>query len=265
MCRVMSGVQITTAEVMEMLNEETRRKLRELNLSELIEAIDSQSQDASYITLSFEDRMKMVVDFVYQKKYNSKVQRLIKMSKFRITNASYHDICYIDRGVDRQAMMEISTCQFIDTNSSVIFHGFTGSGKSYLACAIGKQACMQGIGTRYIRIPDLLMLRDEAVLTNQGVSKLLKKFSNYKLLILDEWLLDNLSDEEQHFVFELIERRHDTTSTIFCTQYKKEDWHSRLGGGVHADAIMDRIVHNVVWIYAGNLNMREYYSNQKVR
>jgi DNA replication protein DnaC len=260
----MSEVQITTVEVMEMLNEETRRKLRELNLSEMIEAIDSQSRESALITLSFEDRMKMVVDYVYQKKYNTKVQRLIKISKFRITNATYHDICYIDRGLDRQAIIEISTCQFIDTHTSLIFHGFTGSGKSYLACAIGKQACMQGISTRYIRIPDLLMLRDEAILTSQGISKLLKKFSNYKLLILDEWLLDDLSDEEQHFLFELIERRHDTTSTIFCTQYKKEDWHSRLGGGVHADAIMDRIVHNAVWIYAGNLNMREYCSRQRL-
>ena len=246
-----------------MLNEETRRKLRELNLSEMIEAIDNQSQDPFYINLSFEDRMKLAIDFLYQKKFNGKVQRLIKISKFRITNAAYHDICYVDRGLDRQAMAEISTCQFIDTSSSVIFHGFTGSGKSYLACAIGKQACMQGIGTRYIRIPDLLVLRDEANLTNKGIPKLIKKFSNYKLLILDEWLLDDLSEVEQHFIFELIERRHDSTSTIFCTQYKKEDWHSRLGGGVHADAIMDRIVHNVVWIYTGNLNMREYYSKQK--
>jgi len=247
-----------------MLNEDTRRKLRELNLNEMIEAIDCQSQDSGYITLPFEDRMKLVVDFVYQKKYNSKVQRLIKLSKFRITNATYHDIFYIDRGIDRQAVTGISTCQFIDTNTSIVFYGFTGSGKSYLACAIGKQACVQGISTRYIRIPDLLMLRDEAVLINQGISKLLKKFSNYKLLILDEWLLDDLSDEEQHFMFELIERRHDTTSTIFCTQYKKEDWHSRLGGGIHADAIMDRIVHNAVWIYAGTLNMREQNSKQRL-
>ena len=246
-----------------MLNEETRRKLRELNLSEMIDAIDSQSKDSSYITLSFEERMKMAVDFVYQKKYNSKVQRLIKISNFRITNAAYHDISYIDRGLDRHVMLEISTCQFIDTNTNVIFHGFTGSGKSYLACAIGKQACMLGISTRYIRIPDLLMLRDEAMLKSQGISKLLKKFSNYKLLLLDEWLFDDLSDEEQHFLFELMERRHDGTSTIFCTQYKKEAWHSRLGGGVHADAIMDRIVHNAIWIYAGNLNMREHCSRQK--
>ena len=247
---------------MSLLNEETRRKLRELNLSEMIDAIDTQSQDVGYSTLSFEDRMKLAVDYVYQKKYNTKVQRLIKMARFRLTNAAFNDIYYIDRGLDRQKLMALSNCQFIDTSTSVIFHGFSGSGKSYLACALGRQACLQGIRTRYIRTPDLFMLRDEASLTQQGISKLLKKFSSYKLLILDEWLLDDLSDEEQHFLLELIERRHDCSSTIFCTQYKKEDWHSRLGGGVHADAMMDRIVHNAVWVYSGNKNMREFYSKK---
>jgi DNA replication protein DnaC len=247
---------------MSLLNEETRRKLRELNLSEIIDAIDTQSQDVGYSTLSFEDRMKLAVDYVYQKKYNTKVQRLIKMAKFRLTNAAFNDIYYIDRGLDRQKLMALSNCQFIDTSTSVIFHGFSGSGKSYLACALGRQACLQGIRTRYIRTPDLFMLRDEAALTQQGIPKLLKKFSSYKLLILDEWLLDDLSDEEQRFLLELIERRHDCSSTIFCTQYKKEDWHSRLGGGVHADAMMDRIVHNAVWVYSGNKNMREFYSKK---
>ncbi|MBS7528850.1 ATP-binding protein [Fusibacter paucivorans] len=246
-----------------MLNEETRRKLRELNLDEMIEAIDQQSQDINCAVMSFEDRMKLAVDFVYQKKYNGKVQRLIKLAKFRIGNASFHDIHYIDRGLDKEKLIGLSTAQFIDTSSSIVFHGFAGSGKSFLACALGRQACKQGIRTRYIRIPDLLLLRDEATLSPQGISKLLKKFSAYKLLILDEWLLDDLSDEEQHFLFELIERRHDSSSTIFCTQFKKEDWHVRLGGGVHAEAMMDRIVHNAFWIYSGNLNMRQFYSNQK--
>lgn len=247
---------------MSLLNEETRRKLRELNLSEMIDAIDTHSQDVGYTTLSFEDRMELAVDYVYQKKYNTKVQRLINMAKFRLTNAAFNDIYYIDRGLDRQKLMVLSNCQFIDTSTSVIFHGFSGSGKSYLACALGRQACLQGIRTRYIRTPDLFMLRDEASLTQQGIPKLLKKFSSYKLLILDEWLLDDLSDEEQHLLLELIERRYDCSSTIFCTQYKKEDWHSRLGGGVHADAMMDRIVHNAVWIYSGNKNMREFYSKK---
>ena len=228
----------------------------------MVDAIDQQSQNIGYSTMSYEDRMKMAIDFVYQKKYNNKVQRLINSAKFRISNASFNDIYYIDRGIDKEKLLSLSTAQFIDTNSSVIFYGFTGSGKSYLACALGKQACMQGIRTRYIRLPDLLMLRDKATMIPQGISKLLKKFTNYKLLILDEWLLDDLSDEDQHFLFELIERRHDSSSTVFCTQFKKDDWHARLGGGVHADAMMDRIVHNAAWMFTGNLNMRQFYAKE---
>lgn len=247
---------------MTIINEETRRKLRELNFSEFIDAIEIQSQGVDYAILTFEDRIKVAVDYVYQKKYNSKVQSLIKLSKFRMPNAVLNDVYYADRGLDQQRLLTLSSCQFIDMSSSIVFHGFTGSGKSYLACAIGRQACMQGIRTRYIRIPDLLILRDEASLIKQGISKLLKKFSSYKLLILDEWLLDSLTDEEQHFLFELIERRHDCSSTIFCTQFKKDEWHPRLGGGVHADAMMDRIVHNAIWVYSGNINMREYLANK---
>jgi len=153
------------------MNEETRRKLRELNLSEMIEAIDQQAHDIGYSGIAFEDRMKLAIDFVYQKKYNGKVERLINSAKFRIANASFSDIHYIDRGLEKEKLLNLSTVQFIDMNSNIIFHGFTGSGKSYLACALGKQACMQGIKTRYIRIPDLLMLRDEATLAPQGISK----------------------------------------------------------------------------------------------
>lgn len=245
------------------LNEETRRKLRELNLNEVIDILDAQAKHAEHLELSFNERLQMIIDHVYQVKYNNKVERLINSAKFRITNASTVDIHYIDRGLDKSLLMSLSTAQFIDNSINVIFHGFTGSGKSYLACAVGKEACLRGIRTRYIRLPDLLMLRDEASLVSQGIAKLLKKFSNFKLLIIDEWLLDELSDEEQHFIFELIERRHDSTSTIFCTQFKVEDWHERLGGGVHADAMMDRIVHNAAWVYAGDLNMRQYYSKNK--
>ena len=243
-----------------MMNDETKRKLRELNLSEIITAIEIQNQDISYTSLPFDDRIQRMVDYLYQEKYNSKVHRLIKLSNFRLSKAEVNDIHYIERGIDRQTIQQLSTCQFIEIHSNIIFQGFTGSGKTFLACAIGRQTCKQGIRTRYIRIPDLLMERDEATLKSQGIPKLLKKYTSYNLLILDEWLLDGLSEEEQHFLFELMERRHDGTSTIFCTQYRREDWHARLGGGVHADAIMDRIVHNAVWVETGSMNMREFYS-----
>ncbi|MDD2554318.1 MAG: ATP-binding protein [Desulfotomaculaceae bacterium] len=245
-----------------MINDETRRKLYEIGMEEMITALDLQSVDNTYTTLPFDDRIKMLVDYVYQEKYNGKVKRLLKQARFRIPNAEVHDIYYSDRGLDRDIFMELSTCQFIHNNSNIIFQGFTGSGKSYLACSIGRQACKQGIRTRYIRVPDLLMARDEAAEEKMGIGKLLKKYSNYRLLLLDEWLLNDYSDEELHFLFELLERRHEQVSTVFCTQYKLEDWHTRLGGGVLADSIMDRIIHKSFRVYSGSLNMREFYARR---
>lgn len=98
----------------------------------------------------------------------------------------------------------------------------------------------------------------------QGVRKLLKRYSGYPILVLDEWLLDEFDDRQISFVLELVERRYDVGSTIFCTQYHQGDWHSRLGGGVHADAIMDRIVHNCAWVDMGEFNMRKYISEQRM-
>ena len=234
-----------------MLNEETRRKLREMNFGELVDALDLQEKQAEYLALPFDDRINLAVDYAYSAKYNAKVHRLIKAAKFRIADAVLSNIHYENRGLDKDLLLTLGTCGFVSNNQPVVINGFTGS------CAIGRQACMQGFRSRYIRVPDLMELLSEATLTTSGRSKLLKKFSGYRLLILDEWLLNDLTELEQHFFFELIERRYDCTSTIFCTQYKREDWHSRLGGGIHADSMMDRIVHTAAWVYSGNINMRE--------
>lgn len=106
---------------MSILNEETRRKLRELNLNEVIEAVDLQSQNIDYTHMSFDDRMKLIVDYVYQEKYNHKVKRLVKGAKFRVSNAAVTDIYYPERGLDKNGLLNLSTGQYIDTNSSVIF------------------------------------------------------------------------------------------------------------------------------------------------
>ena len=241
-----------------MINDETKRKLRELNLGEIITVLEIQQGDVNVVTLPFDERFQRITDYLYQEKYNSKIQRLIKLSNFRLPKAEVRNIVYEGRDLNRDAIQELSTVQFAQNNTNVILQGFTGSGKTFLACALGKQACKQMIRTHYIRVPDLLVEHDEATITPKSNARLLKKYSGYGLLILDEWLLEDISEEEQHFLFELIERRHDSFATIFCTQYRKDDWHSRLGGGIHADAIMDRIVHNAFWIETGSLNMREY-------
>ena len=112
-------------------------------------------------------------------------------------------------------------------------------------------------------MPDLLMVREEDLAAGISESKILKKYEHYKVLIVDEWLMDPLDPDQMRFFLELVDRRHDKSSTIWCSQYPIEDWHARLGGGTHADAIMDRIVHNAITLPTGEVNMRELTSPNK--
>ena len=241
-----------------MINDETKRKLRELKLNEIIAILELQQADKNTIILSFNERIQQIVDYLYQEKYNNRIKMLMRMANFRLPKADINCIYYEERGINKNTITELSTCQFVDNHINIIFQGFTGSGKTYLACAIGRAACKLQIKTRYIRLPDLLMEYQESQLLPKGKAKFLKKYEGCNVLIIDEWLLEDMTDDEQRFILELIERRYDSSSTIFCTQYKKDEWHSRLGGGIRADAIMDRIVHNATWIETGKLNMREY-------
>lgn len=246
-----------------MLNDETKRKLRELNISEVIDAIEYQDQDPVTVSLPFEERLQRIVDYLYQEKYNSKIQRLIKSAKFRFPQADVHSIYYEGRTLNRESINELSTAQFIRNRHSIVFQGYTGSGKTFLACAIGKEACRQQVRTRYIRLPDLLMEYGDAKIIPGQEKKIISRYSKIPLLILDEWLMADISADELHFLFELTEHRSDSTSTIFCTQYSKKDWVKKLGEGVYAEAIVDRYAYNTVWIETGRTNMRKYCANRK--
>ena len=246
-------------EVKTMLNDDTRRKLLELKLPEMAKAIDVQDADIHCVNMSFDERMKMIDDRVHQEKHNESVKRAIRAAKFRV-DADIHSIYHIDRGFTKEETLAVASCKFVEEHKSVVIHGPTGSGKTYLGCAIGKEACKRRLRTRYIRMPDLLMEMDELSVVSTGKLKQLKKYSSYDLLILDEWLFEDLTKDELQYTFELIERRYDNKATIFCTQYPKKDWHNRLAGGIHADSIMDRIVHNAIWLYTGTKNMRELTS-----
>ena len=241
-----------------MNNDETRRKLREMNFGEAVAGLEAQQSDPATVSLPFDERIQRLVDYIYQEKYNNRIQRLIKAARLRFPQADSQGILYDRRGLDRNLLGELFQCQYISHRQSIILQGFTGSGKTYLACALGKQACLNQVKTQYIRLPDLLMEYDDASLLPGKQKKLLDKYGRIPLLILDEWPVSDISDSELYFLFELMERRSDATSTIFCTQYRKDDWIMRLGGGVQAEAIVDRYAHTAYWIETGSMNMREY-------
>ncbi len=109
----------------------------------------------------------------------------------------------------------------------------------------------------YIRCPDLEDLWRESRERPGGERKFTRKYAAFQVLVVDEWLLDCPDELFRGFLLELMEARYGSCSTIFCTQFRQKDWHARLGGGVHADAIMDRIVHGTAWVGMGEFNMRQ--------
>ena len=144
--------------------------------------------------------------------------------------------------------------------------GATGSGKTYLACAFGMEACRQRYKTKYVRLPDLLLELEMA--RNDGTYKKVQgKYANPVLLIIDEWLLLKPTESEQHDILELLHRRRRRSSTIFCSQYDSNGWYDQLGGDDSplAEAILDRIKHDAYKINiiptdpANYRSMREVY------
>lgn len=240
-----------------MLDPETRRKVRELKVPGLLDAIDMVGTDDSYAALSFEDKVKVLVDYAYQEATNAKVDRLIRQAHLRLPQADISNIDYEGRPISRDLVLELGTSQFVSAATDVILEGFTGTGKSHLACALGKQACKHGIRTLYIRMPDMLAYRAEKLAAGWPEKRVLNRFAGYKVLILDEHLIDKPTTDQMHFLLELTERRYDNSSTIYCSQYPVEDWHRRMGGGAHAESVLDRIVHNAVRVQMGDVNMRE--------
>ena len=211
-----------------MLNDETRRKLRVLNIGEFIEELEIQQQDPQTLALPFDDRFQLLTDGVYHRKYNDKVRRLIKNAKFRLPKADIHDILYIDkRPLNRGIIADLASCRFVDDCRSIVFQGYPSSGKTFLGCAMAKEACRNQHKTRYIRLPDLLEEYAEKSVLPGGKNKVLNKYAAFKVLVLDEWLMPELSKADVEFLLELTERRFDSTSTIFCTLYKREDWVKR--------------------------------------
>ena len=246
-----------------MIDDETRRKLREMSMGEMVDALDLQGSDRTCAAMPFEGRVLMMVDYTYEEKRGASVRRLTARAHLRFPDADMGEMIYEGRGIDGVLIRETGTCQFMADSRNVVIEGCTGTGKSYLACCIARRACAMRRSARYVRLPDLLMERDELAATERSDAKILKKYARYELLVIDEWLTEDVGDVAVRFLFELIERRYLSHSTVLCTQYTPAEWHGRLGGGVQADAMVDRLIHGAVRIDLGDVNVRKLLSARR--
>jgi DNA replication protein DnaC len=243
-----------------MMNEQTLSKLIEMKLSGMAEAYKEQALNKDFQKMSFEDRFSILVDLEHSRRKSNKLQRLVKTATFINSNACIEDLEYHeDRRLDKALILRLASGTYIHDSHNIILKGPTGSGKSFLATAFGISACRQLYNVKYIRLPELL---DELTLaklaTDGSYRKGIKKYTKVDLLILDEWLLTDLSTDEAAILLEITEARHKVGSTIYCSQIDPNGWHIKLGNETIAEAILDRIIHDSYQILLdGEVSMRE--------
>jgi DNA replication protein DnaC len=224
-----------------MLNQQTLDQLLRLKLKGMSYAYQEQLQQPAQ-DLSFEERFGLMVDREWTYREDLRLKRLLKVAKLR-EPACVEDIDYRHpRGLDRSVLKTIASCQWITKSQNLILIGPTGSGKTYLACALANQACRLGFMTLYVRISKLL--QDFQIAKADGsYAKLLTKLAKLNLLIIDDWGLTPLTPAERRDLLEILDDRYNRGSTLITSQFPITTWHELIGEPTIADAILDRLVH----------------------
>jgi DNA replication protein DnaC len=226
-----------------MLTEPTVEKLRTLRLDTMAQGYLEQKQKSDLNELGFDERFGLLVDAEYLSRENKRLSRRLREAKLRLGQACLEDVDYPPkRELDKATVRQLTTCRWVEEHHNVLITGLTGTGKSYLACALANQACRKGYRALYCRASRLF---DELVLARATGThvRVLAKLARMDVLVIDDWGLRALTEPERLDLLEILEDRHGARSTILTSQLPPEKWHDRLGDPTLADAILDRLVH----------------------
>jgi DNA replication protein DnaC len=245
-----------------MLNQQTLDKMYVMKLSGMADAFKLQLGCAEHTRLSFDERLGLLVDAEHMAREQRRLTNRLRVARLRHA-ASLEDVDFKHpRGLDRQQVLSLGNCDFVEKRYNLIIGGPTGIGKSYLACAFVERACRRGYNAAYVRLPRLL--QQLAVARGDGsYTRILERMARFDLLAIDDWLITPLRDSERRDLVEVVEDRSERTSTLIASQLAVKNWHASIGDPNLADSICDRLLHNAHRIDLKGPSMRRSKPEKK--
>ena len=236
---------------------QTLSRLRQLRLGAMAGALERQcEQPNTYDELSFTERVGLLVERECIEREQRKQSRLIRDARFRL-RAHLSDIDYThSRNLRKAQIAELGEGDWIDRARNLLITGPCGSGKTWIACAVGHNACLRGITVRYYRVSRLFLALSQAK-ADGSYNKLLAKLARVRVLIIDDWGLEKITTAQRYDLMEIMDDRYGESSTVVISQLPVSEWHGIIGDNTVADAILDRIVHNSHRLELGGESMRK--------
>lgn len=219
-------------------------QLRQLKLGGLAGALQTQlEQPGTYEGLSFSERLGLLLEQETTTREQRKQERLVRQARFKLA-ARVQDIDYgHPRNVTQSQIAQLAQGDWIRRAQNLLITGPCGSGKTYLACALGHSACLRGHSARYYRLSRLLLELTQAK-ADGSYRKLLQQLGKLELLVIDDWGLEGLTAPQRNDLLEIMDDRHGSSATLMISQLPTDQWYTSIGDNTLADAILDRLMHN---------------------
>jgi DNA replication protein DnaC len=244
-----------------MLLQQTIEQLHALRLTGMAQALDDQRGQPDLDALTFADRFALLLEREVTARADRRLTRLLQLAKLRLA-ASVEELDFkAPRGLDRSVLLRLAASDWVRQHQVVLLVGATGTGKTFVACALGHSACRQGLRVRYARLPRLL--QELALARADGsYGKALATLAKTDLLLIDDWGLAPLGDPERRDLLEVLEDRYGRRATLVTSQLAVEHWHELIGDPTFGDAILDRLVHHAHRITLHGQSMRRQNASE---
>lgn len=231
-------------------------KLTYLKCDGMNVALQEQMQQTDIDSLSFEERLLLLLEREITLRHHRRLQLRLKQAKLKQTACIENIDFKTHRGLDKSQVLSLASCQWVREHHNILLVGATGTGKTFLACAFAHKACLEGFSATYLRLPRLF--QELVIAKSDGrYIRLMQQLAKIDVLILDDWGLNAFTEEQCRDLLELLDDRHQVRSTIVTSQFPIKHWYETLNNPTLADAILDRLVHNAYKIELKGESLRK--------